>query len=101
MSPVDAAPLLAEELLRAASQSGPAGFWIGVFFSSLVVLLYAKFRKIQKDLSAKNAETRHNAVASNPIDNANAEAQQHSAEAEIEALIKRRDDDARSGKGGQ
>lgn len=99
MSPIDAAPLLAEELLRAASHSGPAGFWIGVIFSSLLVLLYAKFRKIQKDNSAKNAETRHNAVASNPIQNANAESQQHAAEDEIEALIRRRDDDARSGKG--
>jgi hypothetical protein len=99
MSPIDAAPLLAEELLRAASQSGPAGFWIGVFFSALLVLLYSKFRKIQKDHSAKNAETRHNAIALNPIENANAEAQQHSAEAEIEALIRRRDDDARNGKG--
>ena len=99
MSPVDAAPLLAEELLRAASHSGPAGFWIGVFFSSLVVLLYAKFRKIQRESSAKNAENRHNAIAQNPIDNASAESQQHSAETEIEALIRRRDEDARSGKG--
>lgn len=99
MSPIDAAPLLAEELLRAAAQSGPIGFWIGATFSALLVLLYAKFRKIQRDHNAKNAENRHNAIAHNPIENANAEAQQHSAETEIEALIRRRDEDGRNGKG--
>jgi hypothetical protein len=101
MSPVDAIPLLAEELLRAAAGSGQAAYWIGVFFTAILVLLYAKLRKIQKDFSARNAENRHNAVAQNSIDNANAEAQQHSAETEIEALIRRREDDAGSGKRGQ
>jgi hypothetical protein len=101
MSPIDALPLVLDELLRAASASGRAGFWIGVTVASILVLLYAKLRKIQKDLSAKNAENRHNAVAQNTSENANAEAQQHSAEAEIEALIRRRDDDASSGKGRQ
>lgn len=98
MSPIDAVPLLAEELLRAASHSGPAGFWIGMAFSCLLVLLYAKFRKIQKESSAKNAEIRHDAIAINPIENAEAEAQQHVAETEIETLIRRRDEDARNGK---
>lgn len=101
MSPIDALPLLADEILRAALGSGKAGFVLGLFFSALVILLYAKMRKIQKDYSAKNAENRHNAVAQNPIDNASAEAQQHSAEAEIEALIRRREDDASSGQSRQ
>ena len=101
MSPIEALPLVIDELLRAASASGRAGFWIGVTAASILVLLYTKLRKIQKDISAKNAENRHNAVAQNTSENAEAESQQHSAEAEIETLIRRRDDDAGSGQSRQ
>lgn len=100
MSPIDALPLLVDEILRAAANGSPAVFCIMAIFAAIAVLLCVKLRKMQKDFSAKNSENRHNAVAQNAIENAVAETQQHSAEAEIEALIRRRDEDARSGKRG-
>jgi len=96
MSTVDAIPLVIAELLRYALKSGWSGAIAAIFAGGILLFLYIKTRKIQKDYSAENAKTRHNAEAKNPLENAVSEAQQKSAEDEIEEMIRRRDENASS-----
>ncbi|MCJ7520995.1 MAG: hypothetical protein MUP21_02060 [Dehalococcoidia bacterium] len=98
MLSVDDLPALTASLMSSAAAAGWPSFLTTLLVSGILLFLCAKTRRIKPDFSKKNKELRQVSEARNPIDNAIAEAQQHRAEDAIEELIRRRDEDAFSGK---